>query len=148
MNEYDLDIFRLAGEGYCCSQIIIQMALEVQGVENPGLIRAFSGLCHGFPATKGSCGAITGAACLIGYFGGKGHSAEDENERLPLMLSELSDWFEEFAASRFTGIRCADIVDTGTPDSSICTNLIAECYGKAMTILIENGFDPGTPNDE
>jgi hypothetical protein len=36
MNEYDLDILRLHTQGFCCAQIIVQMALEMQGVENPG----------------------------------------------------------------------------------------------------------------
>lgn len=53
MNDYDLDIIRLAHEGYCCSQIVILMALELQGISNPGLIRAMNGLCHGEIGTSG-----------------------------------------------------------------------------------------------
>ena len=146
MNEYDIDILRLAGGGYCCSQILMKLALEVQGVENPGLVRAVAGLCHGFPEMDGACGAVTGAACLLAYYGGKGTADEEESNRLPLMLSELSDWFKEYSRSRFSGIKCSDIVEGGKIDTVICGGLVSECYGKAMTILMENGFDPGSPN--
>ncbi len=147
MNEYDLDILRLAGEGYCCSQIVMKLALEMQGVENPGLVRAIAGLCHGFPAFDGTCGTVTGAACLLAYYSAKGRSDQEEDERLPLMLSELSDWFKEYCSTRFNGIRCADIVRDGQPDTTVCGGLVSECYGKALTLLVENGFDPGDVDD-
>jgi Putative redox-active protein (C_GCAxxG_C_C) len=147
MNEYDIDILRLAGAGYCCSQIVMQLALEVQGVENRGLVRAIAGLCHGFPEMEGTCGAVTGAACLLAYYGGKGTTDEQESDRLPLMLVELSNWFKEYSGGRFSGMRCSDIVEGGKLDTAICGGLVSECYGKALTILVENGFDPGSPNE-
>jgi hypothetical protein len=147
MNDYDIDILRLAGAGYCCSQIVMQLALEVQGVENRGLVRATAGLCHGFPEMDGTCGAVTGAACLLAFYGGKGSADEDESDRLPLMLADLASWFKEYSASRFSGITCSDIVEGGKLDAVICGGLVSECYGKAITILVDNGFDPGSPND-
>ncbi len=148
MNEYDLDILKLAHQGYCCSQIVMQMALDLQGLCNPGLIRAMSGLCHGFSATNGACGALTGASCLIAYYGGKGKPEQVAHDRLPLMLSELAQWFEEYATTRFGGITCGDIVTDNRPDTAICGGLVSECFGRAMTILIENGFDPASPGND
>ena len=143
MNDYDLDILKLARQGYCCSQIVLHLALDLQGQENPGLIRAMSGLCHGFSATKGgACGALTGAACLLAYYAGKGRADEEAHNRLPLMQSELTEWFEDYAVTRFGGINCTDIVSDGRPDTAVCGGLVSECYGRAMTILVENGFDP------
>lgn len=52
----DLDILKLAHQGFCCSQIVLQLALDLQGQSNPGLIRAMAGLCHGFSGTRGTCG--------------------------------------------------------------------------------------------
>jgi hypothetical protein len=144
MNEYDLDILRLHTQGFCCAQIVLQMALEMQGVENPGLIRAMSGLCVGFSSPQGACGALTGAACLVAYHAGKGTAQEQAHDRLPLMLAELAEWYEEYAAQRFGGISCSAIVPDGKPDASICGGLVSECFGKAMTILVENGFDPSS----
>jgi hypothetical protein len=144
MSEYDLDILKLAAAGFCCSQIVIQLGLEVQGVSNPGLVRAVSGLCHGFPANSGACGAVTGAACLLGYYAGKGTPDADANERLQLMLAELSEWSVDYLSSQCGGIRCADIVDEGRPDTAVCGRLISDCYGRVMTLLMENGIDPGS----
>ena len=147
MNEYDLDILRLHTQGFCCAQIIVQMALEMQGVENPGLVRAMSGLCVGFSSPQGACGALTGAACLIAYYAGKGSAAEEADDRLPLMLSELAEWFEEYATARFGGISCSAIVPDGRPDASVCGGLVSECYGKVLTILVENSIDPGAAHE-
>lgn len=147
MNEYDLDILRLHTQGFCCAQIIVQMALEMQGVENPGLVRAMSGLCVGFSSPQGACGALTGGACLIASYAGKGTATEEADDRLPLMLSELVEWFEGYAAERFGGISCSAIVPDGKPDTSVCGELVSGCYGKALTILVENGFDPSAAHE-
>ena len=147
MNEYDLDILRLHTQGFCCAQIIVQMALDMQGVENPGLVRAMSGLCVGFSSPQGACGALTGAACLIAYYAGKGTAGEEKHERLPLMLAELSEWFEAYAGERFGGISCTAIVPDGKPDVGVCGGLVGLCYGQALTILVENGIDPGAVHE-
>jgi len=147
MHEYDLDILRLHQQGFCCAQIVVQMALEMQGEENPGLIRAMSGLCVGFASPQGACGALTGAACLIAYYAGKGRADEEASDRLPLMLSELSEWFEEYATGRFGGISCAAIVPDGKPNADVCGGLVSECYGKALTLLVENDIDPSVVHE-
>jgi len=142
MNDYDFDILKLARHGYCCSQIVLHLALDLQGRDNPGLLRAMSGLCQGFSSAKGACGALTGAACLLAYYGGKGRVDEEANERLPLMLTELAQWFELLTAPRFGTINCSDIVGDTGPDNAICSGLVGDCYGKAMSLLVDNGFDP------
>lgn len=147
MDDFDLDILKLARQGFCCSQIVLQLALDLQGQSNPGLIRAMAGLCHGFSGTRGTCGAVTGAACLIAYYAAKGQADDDPHDRLPLMLSELALWFEEYGTTRFGGIDCADIVGDGQPDASICGGLVSECFGRAITILMENGIDPASPGN-
>ncbi len=148
MNCYDLDILRLAHQGYCCAQIILYMALDLQGKSNPGLIRAMNGLCHGEVGTKGPCGAVSGAACLLSYYSGKGSETETADEKLPLMLSELSEWFSHYGSERFGGINCSDIVGDAGPDRSICGGLISACYGQAMTILTQYGYDPAGNSDD
>jgi hypothetical protein len=145
MNEYDLDILKLKNQGYCCSQIVLHMALDIQGTQNPGLIRAMAGLCRGYSSEQGPCGALTGALCLLAYYAGKGRADEEADERLPLMLSDLVHWFEEDAIARFGGSNCAHIVRDFKPDMAICGGLISGCYGRAMTILVENDIDPAVP---
>lgn len=142
MNEIQLDILRLKNQGFCCSQIMVHMALDIQGKENPGLLRAMNGLCKGFLSTSGTCGVLTGAACILACYAGKGRADEEADDKLPLMLTELDQWFEEVAIARFGGSRCADIVDNFQPDMTVCGTLIAEGFGRTMAMLVDNGFDP------
>lgn len=57
MNPLLLDILPLLREKYCCSQILILMALHARGEENSGLIRALWGLCEGMAQGGQSCRA-------------------------------------------------------------------------------------------
>lgn len=145
MSDYDNDIIPLVKQGFCCAQIVMQLALEIQGRENPGLIRAMAGLCQGYSAPDGACGALTGAACLLAHHAAKGQATEESDPRLALMLTELSEWFQAYAGGRFGGISCRTIVGEGPADQQVCVGLIAACYGQALLILTENGFDPASP---
>ena len=144
MNENDLDILRLSGRGYCCAQIVVKLALELQGHDNPGLVGAMSGLCFGISGS-GTCGALAGAACLVGYYGGKGDDAGENDERLVQMLQELQEWFESYCRPHFSGISCTDIVGD-KKDTVVCGDLVGRCYEKSMTLLVENGFNPEEDN--
>lgn len=147
MNEYDLDIMRLGGQGFCCAQIVVLLALEMQGEENPGLVRAMSGLCNGCASSMCTCGVLTGGACLLAYYAGKGTPEEQKSDKLPLMLEELSDWFNGYAGELYGGITCDVIVPDGKPDQQKCGSLLSECYGQILRILVDNGFDPGEPHE-
>lgn len=142
MDDYQIDILRLASQGYCCVQIPLLLVMEAHGKTNPGMQRVLSSLCHGFPDTTGPCGALTGGACLIGYFAGKGSADSDADERLALMLDELNLWFRDRTLPKFGGISCCNIVKNGQPEPSICGNLIEETYLQVLSLLVENGFDP------
>jgi len=141
-------ILPLAQQGYCCSQIILLLGLEAQGRSNSGLIRAAAGLCHGIGGGH-SCGALTGAACLLALYAGKGTAAETEDERLPVMLESLSEWFAG-ATADYGGVGCADILgdQAGQPNQHICGQLIAATVDQSLTILLDNGIDPSEPADE
>ncbi|MDK9706152.1 MAG: C-GCAxxG-C-C family protein [Desulforhopalus sp.] len=148
MNEMQLDILRLKNQGFCCSQIMMHMALDIQGSENPGLLRAMTGLCKGSLSQRGTCGVFTGAACILGLYAGKGLADDEADERLPLMLAALEQWFEGVVVGKFGGSKCADIVDDFKPDMAICGKLIEECFGQTMAILVENGFDPADSRND
>ncbi len=147
MNEYDFDILRLGGQGYCCAQIVVLLALEMQGVENPGLVRAMAGLCNGCASNQCTCGVLTGGACLLAYYAAKGSPEEQASDTLPLMLEELSEWFSGYAGERFGGITCDAIVPDGKPDQARCGGLLSDCYGQILRILVDNGFDPSSPHE-
>ena len=62
MNAVMLELVPWVREGYCCSQLLMLMILRAQGVENPGLVRAMGGLCHGMGQSGGACGLRRGRA--------------------------------------------------------------------------------------
>lgn len=140
---YTLPIMQLAGQGYCCSQILIILALEGMGRENPDLIRAMSGLCHGMGDCEGPCGVLSGGVCLIGLYTGKGTTDDVPDDRLPLMLENFRDWFTE-AVAGYGGSTCGAITggDCHTPDPARCGTLLSQAYARLMDILAENSIDP------
>lgn len=144
MNDIETELLRLSARGYCCSQILILLALRLQNRENPDLVRAVCGLCNGVGQGAGTCGVLTGAACVLGLYVGKGEDAESADDRLPLMLAELSDWFQESACPGCSGIRCEDILGGAAPvpDLSRCGRLIARTWNQILEILSKHGIDP------
>ena len=124
MNEETFRMITLAGQGFYCSQILLSMGLEAQGKSNPDLIRAMAGLAGGLGFTGDTCGALTGGACLLGLYAGKGLPEEPEDEKLNLMISELVDWFTEEFGKLHGGIRCETILgDDPRSRSTKCPNL-------------------------
>jgi hypothetical protein len=148
MNDSDLQILKFSQQGFCCSQIILLMALELQEKENPSLVRTMSALCHGMPSGKGVCGAYTGAACLIGYYAGKGTLYEEEIQSYQTMLDTLAQWFEQFCLSSGHGVHCEEIVDGSNVNPSVCGALISKCYGEAISILLSNNIDLQSEKNE
>ena len=148
MNDIGFRLIQLAGKGYCCSQILMFLALEIQGRENPDMVRAMSGLCVGAGNSGGVCGVFTGAACVLALYGAKGADAEKEAVKLPLMFAELSEWFEQSACGSYSGISCTDIIgeDSHRPDPNWCSSLLVDTWGRILEILVENGFDPANPD--
>ncbi|MGD2270755.1 MAG: C-GCAxxG-C-C family protein [Desulfobacterales bacterium] len=136
-------MIELAENGYNCSQILVILALEREGKENTGLVRAMSGLGDGCGFFKETCGVMTGAASLISWYAGKGSDGEKESERLLPMLEELGDWFREQIGEKYNGTRCEDIVGklVGTTEGKqICGGVLFRTYEKVNSILVSNGF--------
>ena len=144
MNDLLFELVPLAGKGYCCSQIMLLLALQRQGRQNPGLVRAMGGLCMGVGSSGGTCGVLTGAACLLALYAAKGTDDENEHERLPLMYAELNEWFQQEVGTPHGGTDCRDILgeDRRRPDPGICGRILAETYQRVTAILTENGLDP------
>ena len=136
-------MIQLAGKGYSCSQILILLALEARGEQNPALVRAAAGLAYGCGANKGSCGVLTGGSCVLALFAGKGSDEEQGSERLMAMLQELSEWFSDRIGGQYGGIECQAIVGEEGPAAARrrCGNILAETHAKVMEILMANDFD-------
>ena len=134
--------------GYYCSQIMMIMVLEAQGKDDPDLISALGGLANGSGFRGGFCGCLTGAACLLSLFAGKGSDEEYEDERLKYMVRDLEGWFEKTFSSRYGGVSCEAIVGDRTEVRQRCGNVVAETYHKVLEILASSGYDPATGRPE
>lgn len=136
-------MIQLAENKYNCSQIMMVLALEQEGRENPELVRAMSGLGDGCGFFQETCGIMTGAASILAWYAGKGADDEEESEKLLPMLEDFGDWFRQEIGARYAGTRCNEIVGdlVGTPDGKqICGSIIFQTFGKVNEILASNNF--------
>jgi C_GCAxxG_C_C family probable redox protein len=137
-----LRMLELAGQGFHCSQILLSLGLEAQGKTNPDIIRAMAGLAGGIGFCGDTCGALTGGACLIALYAGRGIPEEEDHPRLNLMISELVEWFTQEFSECYGGIHCRDILaDDPTNQQARCPGLVFRTYQKVAALLLENGFD-------
>jgi len=135
-------IKELKSQGFFCSQIIMHMALDLQGKSNPDLVRSMNGLVRGMGDSGEICGALTAAACALGLYAGKGVAEEDEDPRLDFMVQDLVSWFKKTNIPRYGGILCREILAGGSNyQLTRCPALVAESYQKIKELLVENGFD-------
>lgn len=142
-DEIVVQMIELAEKKYNCSQIMIILALRQAGKENPGLVRAMSGLGDGCGFFQETCGVMTGAVSLLGWYAGKGTDDDEESEKLLPMLEEIGDWFRQEIGAKFNGTRCRDIAGdlVGTPEcKQICGGVILKTYIRINEILASNKF--------
>lgn len=133
---------QLKEQGFFCSQIIMLEGLDLLGKRNPDLVRSMHALAHGIGYSGEICGALTGAACLLGLYAGKGAPEDQNDPRLDQMLMELVDWFKEQYVPRFGSIRCEDILMSRPAlQVSPCPELVQSSLQKVKELLVENGFD-------
>lgn len=128
-------IMELSREGLYCAQIMVQLALDAEGKENPELIEAVRGLCGGFAWSGGPCGALSGGACLLSLLG-RGLDISEREE----LVAEFHRWFAGRTAP-FGGEDCNDITggDRGNM-FSVCPGVIIDSYEKCVELLAERGL--------
>ncbi len=134
-------IMEMSRYGYFCGQILAKLMLEMTGEDNPGLVKAMGGLNGGVGFSKGCCGCMTGGACLISYFTGKGEDTGFEDPQHKPALAEFTRWFQDEIAADYGGINCEDIT-CGNPAKRVelCPQLIASSYEKCVEILEDRGL--------
>jgi hypothetical protein len=127
------EIRRLAAEGYCCSQILVQMGLDAKQEENPELIDAVAGLCNGLHFGL-TCGILTGAACLLSLYDKKKAASE--------MIPKLVDWFDATYTQSCGGINCEEILgDNLMNKQERCPKMMEETFEKCRALLAACGYD-------
>lgn len=148
MDDVSLQMMGLSLKGYYCSQILLTLALEAQGRQDPDLVRSMAGLAMGVGTGSGTCGALTGAACMIALYAGKGQDSEAPLDDFWLMLSELWEWFDAEVGTTCGGVRCDDIVPSQAPGKQACSLIVADTYSKVLEILVDHGIDPTEPRSD
>jgi C_GCAxxG_C_C family probable redox protein len=137
-----LRMLELAGQGFHCSQILLFLGLDAQGKSNPDLIRAMAGLAGGVGFSGDICGALTGGACLLALYAGRGTADEEEDPRLNVMINELAEWFTQEFSECYGGIHCREILgDDPRNQTSRCPELVTRTYEKVKFLLLENDLD-------
>ncbi len=134
-------IMELSRYGYFCGQIMALLTLESVGEENPKLVQAMGGLDGGVGYSKGCCGCMTGGACMISYFTGKGSDLEVESPEHKSALAEFTQWFQDEMTADYGGINCEDIIGTNPAKRvEYCPQIIASSFEKCMEILQEHNL--------
>ncbi len=134
-----MDIFdrllELSQKGYDCAQILLLLALESEEKECPELVRAMGGLNGGIGNTGGICGCLTGGACFLSYFAGKGSDDEQEHPQCNRMIAELTEWFDAYT-SEYGGNTCTAILEGDTRNQlERCPALISAVLEQCMELL-------------
>ncbi|MBS7528435.1 C_GCAxxG_C_C family protein [Fusibacter paucivorans] len=136
-----IQIMTYTQQGFCCSQTLLMMGLDAMGHENRELIRAMGGLCGGIANAGKACGALSGGACLLSLYVGRG--SEDEMEIMfgRRMLDELVRWFDDVYGSQYGGTTCMDLLE-GNPANRIqrCPDIINAVYEQVCDILASYGY--------
>lgn len=141
-NDDFIRMLELHQQGFHCSQILLALGLEKRGRTNPDLIRAMTGLAGGLGFTGKLCGALSGGACLLALYAGRGSVEERGDAKLDLMISELVDWFEAQYGGRYGGIDCDDILeDNPLNRPQRCPQIVRETYAKVVELLTDHGYD-------
>jgi C_GCAxxG_C_C family probable redox protein len=142
MFDYISKINELSANRFCCSQILISLALKLKGCENDEisreLLRAMSGLCRGMGNSGKNCGALTGGACAIGLLCGRGEIDEVPHGMLDEMIRELIKWFEdEYGSAECYAITGGD----KQKRRELCPIIIRSTFENAVRIMLENGVE-------
>lgn len=121
-------VFQLKMQGYCCSQIIMQLALDDMQEDNKVLIKAMKGLCSGLQIGS-ICGALSAATCLLFLL---------DTEKAQLnMNNELVEWFE----LNFGSLKCLDILgDNPMAKIEICPVIVEKTYEKILELMEDNNI--------
>jgi len=132
--DFDKMVFEMRRQGFKCAQIMVKVALEIDGKENPDLIRAMSGLNSGMAETGGACGVLTGGAAALGYFTGRGEPDELPHEYAIEIVAAYVNWFREtYGTDTCYGLIDGDFSNCPT----VCPEVIHAGYEKLIDLLWE-----------
>lgn len=131
-------MLELSQQGYYCAQILLILALESEGRENPELVRAMGGLNGGMGNSGGLCGCMSGGACFLSYFTGKGEADEIAHPESDKIIQEFVLWFKDYTAE-YGGTDCRCILEGDTRNKiQRCPIIMEAVLEKCMSLLEEH----------
>ncbi|MDO4788361.1 MAG: C-GCAxxG-C-C family protein [Johnsonella sp.] len=123
--------------GYHCSQIMMQLSLDLRGREEDFTIRSLGALGGGMFAQR-TCGTLTGGVALLSSYFKRGEG-EAEPTGYQECANRLVEWFEKEHGS----IECRDIVVFKKEEIlKVCPGMMERTFIKCMEILEEKEIDP------
>lgn len=146
MREKAVDLFK---QRLHCSQVLAMVGLEKLGIDEPSVIKAMGSFGGGIGGTGNICGALVGAASVVGMLYSRSNLEEKENPRMWAATKTVMKNFQELTAE-CGGINCCQIARVdwmdrdqvkdfyGNPDSrrQLCINVVGET-AKALGELLE-----------
>lgn len=145
MDDLAFKIFKLSTAGFCCTQVMLKLALDEEGTENNDLIRAVQGLCKGIGESQKTCGVLIGGIQILGLYAGKGNEKEYMKENFSHMIDEFCQWFEE----EFGSTECEQLIgltkfESGDQSYQVkCGDMLLKSYMKVYEILSDNDYEFG-----
>jgi hypothetical protein len=140
--EYLLQEIKKAGKrGLLCSQIIIHIGLRELDMYSHDLVKGTGGLVGAIGLHGATCGALTGAACLLVFAG-----VDRLDRGVYLLIEELETRFNELIV-KYPGNCCGDILDhdLSKTTTEVCHPLIAGAIQIALDLLDGEGIDSADP---
>ncbi len=136
MKQLDEEVKKAAQKGLLCSQIIVDIGLRRLEMESKCLVKGAGGLVGAMGLQDATCGALTGAACLIAFA-----SIETLGQGVYLLIEELESRFSGLI-TRYPGNTCGAILDydpTKMP-TEVCPPIIAGALQIALDLLDNAGI--------
>lgn len=130
-------IMELLQNGFHCSQVMMQLSLDIRQMEEPFTIRALGALGGGMFARR-TCGTLTGGVAMISSYFPR-TAGEPEPMEYREAAKKLVEWFEEENGS----IECKDIIEHDMEIIlQVCPKIMEKTFLKCLEILEGCGVDP------
>lgn len=123
MEDYLLRILALKNKGYCCSQILVQLGLDLVEKDNEELVNSMKGLCNGLYSGE-LCGCLSAGAVTLNLL----LSEED----VPQAVCELVDWFK----NAYGKVKCSELLE-GKSKMEVCPPILCQTYEKIRETYYE-----------
>jgi hypothetical protein len=119
---------QLGLSGRCCTQIMVQMALDETGAENAQMVDAVGALCLGLFAGR-TCGALVGGLLAMALRS----SAPVDGE----LGKQLVEWFDD----EYGSLECDDLLkDDPMARFTTCPAIVSRTYEEATQLLAARGL--------